>query len=236
MQLYQTTQTWGYKIRSDHHISFYHVLLSSIPPQLLADAVSEISSVQKEADGSVTIYFDAHEHIEEVLRKILSFFNQKSIEFFDTPKMYYKIPPMLRQSLLSWGLAFEGCLALLLLANEHTSLYFNGKWNYLNAKTGGLYLSPYTLLLYKDHPKIVHPVSVTNYIARKTIEQKTAHAIRNISRRMGEAQKGLEGLALLSLVEEKTTLSPKKICSIIHEKSFQITAPVYSPFFAEHSR
>lgn len=51
--------------------------------------------------------------------------------------------------------------------------------------------------------------------------------LKNIS----EAQPGLEGLALMSLVEQKTKLSQKEIRTIINEKSFGIKSPLYCTFF-----
>ena len=50
-------------------------------------------------------------------------------------------------------------------------------------------------------------------------------------RRIEQAQDGLEGLALLSMVEEKTTLQKSFITKIINDKSFQINNPIFSPFF-----
>lgn len=231
MQAYYTTQTWGYKIFSSHHFSFYHVLFDAISPLALGENIPEIKWFQKERDGSISIEVHAEVNSEYVVKKILAFFDQKSIEFFDTPRFYYKIPTNLRQSLLSWSLAFEGCLALLLLDDKSTASYLSGKWKYINAKTGGLYLSPFTLFLYTDYAKVVHPITVANYTARKAIEQTTANFIRKIFRRMEEVQAGLEGVALLSMVEEKTTLSQKSIVEAINEKSFQITLPMHSSFF-----
>jgi len=234
MQAYYTTQTWGYRIVSPSKLSFYHVLLSSIPHLLLMEKTPEIMRVEKESDGSIRIELQKEVHIEHVIKKILAFFEAKSIEFFDTPRYYYKIPENLRQSLLSWSLAFEGCLALMLLEDTHTSTYFSGKWKYINAKTGGLYMSPFTVLLHTDYAKIVHPVTLGNYSARKDIEQTTANLIRKIFRRMEQAQKGLEGIALLSMVEEKTQLNQKSITEIINQKSFQISVPSHSSFFTTY--
>ncbi len=233
MQTYHTTQTWGYKIHTPQQISFYHVLLDHIPLYVLPEHIPEIASIQKQGDGSITIQLFEEKSNEEVVKKLLAFFNQKSLDFFETPKMYYKIPTYVRQSLLSWALAFEGCLALLLLANQKTLPFFNGQWEYINSNTGGIYLSPFTIFLYEDHPKIIHPITLQNFSARKNIEQTTAMVIRKMFRRIEEAHRGLEGIALLSMVKEKTVLPSYAITKIINDKSFQIRAPIFSPFFFE---
>lgn len=231
MQSYYTTQTWGYKILSPRHISFYHLLLHRIPPQMLSEQIAEITMIEKQTDGSILIHLSLEEKAEEVVKKLLTFFNDASCRFFDTPRYYYKIPPNVRQSLLSWALAFEGCLALLLLSDKATSPFFTNQWEYVNASTGGIYLRPFTLLLYEDYPKIVHPITLGNFTARKRIEQTAAVLIRKMFRRITQAQKGLEGIALLSMVKEKTHLSQTSITKIINDKSFQVKAPHYSPFF-----
>jgi hypothetical protein len=183
-------------------------------------------------DGSIRVKITEEVHTEEIIKKLLAFFHQKSLDYFETPTVYYKIPLAMRQQLLSWALSFEGCLAMLLLADKKISGFFHGQWDYLNASTGGLYLEPFTLLLYETYPKVVHPITLQNFKARKSIEHTTVLIIRKMIHRISQAQKGLEGVALLSLVEEKTRHSPLAITRTINDKSFRIKAPVYSPFFS----
>lgn len=231
MQPYYTTQTWGYKILSEHHLIFYHILLNRIQEQFVQKYIPAIVRIDKQADQSIVVWFDHDVNILEGVKELLAFFNQKSLEFFDTPRYYYKIPMQSRQLVSSWALAFQGCLALLLLSQKRTKEHLHSQWEYINAKTGGLFLAPFTLLLYKEYPKIVHPITLTNYGARKIIEQETTVYIRKMFRRIKQAQEGLEGLALLSMVEEKTTFPKSLITKMINDKSFQITTPLFSPFF-----
>jgi hypothetical protein len=232
MQTFHTTQTWGYQIHSLQEFTFYHILLEYIPVSLLYEHIPQILSIQTQTDGSITIKISEKAHTEDVIKKLETFFHQKSLDFFETPTLQYKIPITMRQPLLSWALSFEGCLAMLLLADKKIAPFFHGQWEYINASTGGLYLEPFTLLLYEDHPKIVHPITLQNFKARKAIEQTTVRVIRKMFQRISQAQKGLEGIALLSLVEEKTFTSRLSITKTINDKSFYVKAPLYSPFFS----
>lgn len=233
MQINRITEKWGYKLLPGNRISFYHVLLSSIPQHIIANTVDGISHIERQNDDSIIIHVEPFVNTYETLKSLLSLCNKRSSDFLETPTFYYKIPHILNQSLPSWALAFEGCLALLLITDPKLRKYFRGNWEYINAPTGGLFLPPYTILLYKEYPKIVHPVTSHNFSIRKMVEQKTAHNIRNMLKRMEEAQQGLEGMALLSMVEEKTRLSTPWITKHLNEKSFQIKARIYSPFFSE---
>lgn len=226
-----TTDTWGYKFLSDTSLSFYHVLLAQVSLKELYHSLPNLQYITPRDDGSIFLRLEPFSDHQSVLSALHDFFEKKAKEHLDTPKAYYKIPPIMRQSLLSWSLAFEGCLALLLLADNNTRPFLRGNWDYINSRSGGLYLAPYTVLLYDEYPKIVHPVTVQNYTVRKTIEQTVASSIRKIVKRISEAQEGMEGLALLSLVEEKTDMTSKQISSIIDQKSTGIKAPFYSLFF-----
>nr|MBP9719588.1 hypothetical protein [Candidatus Levybacteria bacterium] len=156
MQTSVTTPTWGYKILSKQQINFYHVLLRQMPLHRITKQISGIHALEKQNDGSIVVHLSERESTEEIVKELLTFFNHTSLTFFDTPKIYYKIPKNVRQSLLSWALAFEGCLALLLLSDKRTKDFFSNQWEYVNASTGGIYLHPFTLLLYEDYPKIIH--------------------------------------------------------------------------------
>lgn len=227
MDKYSTT-TFGYKILSDNKINFYHILLPKIQLESLPHMLGE---VQKQSDGTITITIPQSSRSLDVIEQLVSFFEKKSQDFLDTPKQYYKIDNGIRQTLKSWALSFEGCIALLLTHSQQIKLLIDSNWQFINSQTGGLFLSPYTLFFYENYPKIIHPISIQSYDTRKSIEAATAMFIRRILKRIFDAQPGLEGAALLSLVEEQTLLSPKKITSIINDKSFGIQTPSYSPFF-----
>lgn len=223
---------YGYKIISDNLINFYHILLPKISIETLQMCFPHVSSVKRQQDGSITIQVAPYSSSHIIVEELISYFNKKSLEFLETPKYYYKVDYNIRQSLKSWSLAFTGCLGLLLTHNPKITLQAEKKWHYINSRVGGLFLPPFTLFLYEDYPKVIHPVIPQNYDQRKTIEYITAHIVRSMITRVKEAQPGLEGIALLSFVETKTKLPPKEIRKIINEKSFTVQTPTYSPFFA----
>lgn len=226
-----STPTWGYKIVSENKINFYHVLLPKVNLTKLYSYIPGVQSIRKQKDGSITITIRPSAFSLNIVDKIVSFFVREEQEFVETPIFSYEVPTRLRKELIPWALSFEGCLAVLLAHDPDIAALINTNWQFINANTGGLFLEPFTLFLYADHPKIIHPITVGNYEARKTIEQKTAHIIRKILKNMQEAQPGLEGLALLSLVEDKTKLSQKEITAIINEKSFGVKTPSLCTFF-----
>ena len=228
MDRYSTT-TFGYKILSDNKINFYHVLLPKVSLESLSQ---EIGQVQKQNDGTITVAIPPSSYSLNVIERLVSFFEKKRQDFLDTPKQYYKIDNGIRQTLKSWALSFQGCIALLLAHYQQTKPLIGSNWQFINSQTGGLFLSPYTLFFYKNYPKIIHPVTINSYDYRKTIEGAAAMFVRRAVKRIADAQPGLEGQALLSLIEEQTLLSSKKITSIINEKSFGIQTPTHSPLFS----
>ncbi len=223
-----STMTFGYKILSDNKINFYHVLLPKVSLESLSQVLGE---VQKQSDGTITVTVPQSSRSPDVIEQLVSFFEKKSQDFLDTPKQYYKIDDGIRQTLKSWALSFQGCIALLLAHYQQTKPLIGSNWQFINSQTGGLFLSPYTIFFYENYSKIIHPISIQSYDARKTIEGATAMFIKRVIKRTSDAQPGLEGVALLSLVEEQTLLSPKKITSIINDKSFGIQTPACSPLF-----
>ncbi len=225
-----STPAYGYKIIGKRAINFYHCLLPKIRVQTISHTIPAIENIKQQSDGSITIYIEKNASFPQVINKLLEFFDQKGDHFLDTPNSYYKITPLRRQSLLSWAFAFEGCLALLLMNDKATKSVLKD-WQFINSHVGGLYLEPYTIFLYESYPKIIHPITIQNYENRKIIEQKVAYYIRRMIGRIEDAQPGLEGLALLSLVETKTNLSAKDIQRVINDKSFAIKTPNNSPFF-----
>jgi hypothetical protein len=232
MPFVATKQVWGYTMVSAHALKFYHANLSDISDHIIGECIQGVSYIEREKDGSIIVHIENSEKAEAIFRSLLTLCTKKISGFLETPNFYYKIPPPLRQSFLSWSLAFEGCVAHLLLSDRTIRSFVRGDWEYINARTGGIYLHPYTLLFYENHPKIAHPVSIKNISQRTYIEQKTAHYIRILFRRMYEAQTHMEGMAILSLVEERTGRSAHDITQDIATKSFQVCVPLYSSFFA----
>lgn len=228
-----TTPTWGYKIVSDRQIQFYHVLLPKVKTQQLLRFIPHAQDIKHHKDGSITISLTSDAYPTMAIEKVISFFDQKTNSFLETPNYYYEIPVRIRRSLTQWSLAFQGCLALMLVHNKEIKKNITGDWEFINSLSGGLYLPPYALFLYQDHPKIIHPVSAQNSNERKIIEQETARLVRQMVKKVREAQPGLTGLALLSLLEDKTRLKAGKICEIINNKSFGVKNPIFSPFFSE---
>lgn len=227
-----TTPTWGYKIVSDRQIQFYHVLLPKVKPQTLLRSIPHAKDIKHHKDGSITISLTSDAYPTIAVEKVISFFEQKTNDLLETPNYYYDLAVRTRRSLAQWALAFQGCLALILAHNRDLKKFLKADWEFINSQVGGLYLSPYTLFLYRDHPKIIHPVSAQNSNERKIIEQEVARLVRQMVKKIQEAQPGLTGLALLSLLEDKTRLKAGKICEIINNKSFGVKNPIYSPFFS----
>lgn len=228
-----TTPTWGYKIVSDRQIQFYHVLLPKIKTQALLRFIPHAKDIKHHKDGSITISLTNNAYPTIAVESVISFFEQKTNALLETPNYYYDVLLRTRRLLAQWALSFHGCLALMLVYNKEIKKIVTADWEFINSLCGGLYLPPYTLFLYQDRPKIIHPVSAQNSNERKIIEQETARLVRQMVKKVHEAQPGLTGLALLSLPEDKTRLKAGKICEIINNKSFGVKNPIYSPFFSE---
>lgn len=229
----QTTSSWGYKVLEGNRVNFYHVLLSQLSFSLVYTILPKDYTIRKEQDGSITVFLNPYDNPEELIKKLVGFFTEKSYDFLQTPKYRYNIPFSSRKTLISWAHALQGCLALLLLADKETEQYFHDTWEFINVSTGGLFLAPFTVFLYKEFPKITHPIAMHNYQARKTIEQKSSFYIRKMIKRIEEAQQGLEGIALLSLIEEKTNFSKDQVAALIYKKSLGVQLPRFSPFFSD---
>lgn len=227
-----STTSWGYKIISANKLNFYHVSLSKVNISQIIRVAPEAREVALETDGTITIVVEKTSDMNTVLLNIIPFLNKKFKEDLYASIYYYEMKDGTRKILGNWALAFEGCLALLLVNDASVKSYIEGEWEFVNSNAGGLYLSPFTLLLYKDYPRVVQPVKYMNKEARQTIEKKTAFIIRKIVKRIEESQKGFEGLALLSLVESTTGLKSAEISEIIYRKSFEIKTPKFSPLFS----
>lgn len=228
-----TTPRWGFKILTENSINFYHVLLPKIHLNSLHNILPQARSIQKQKDGSITISVPSSENPSRVVREIVSYLKEKEKDFLSSPDFYYKMGNSTRQSLRAWALSFEGCLGILLTSDKAIQpLLENATWQFINSKVGGLYLAPFTLFLYEDHPKIIHPITIQNEAAREEIERITAQYIKSMVKRVEQAQNGFEGLALISYVEEKTGLTQEQIADHIHEKTAHVETPHYSPLFA----
>lgn len=225
----QISPNWSYKAISDTVINLYHVALNRVSIEELIKYVPEAEYVKKQNDGSVVILL-SRPYTPETIDKILSVLNSSASKFLDTPNHHYEVDPNIQNILKQWFLAFQGCLGLLLATDTEIKPYLNSQWQFINAHTGGIFFSPFTLFLYNDHPKIIHPITVRNYDARAAIEYIAAVTIRTMLKRLKEAQPGFEGLALLSMVEDKTNLTQKEIIKIINDKSYRIVNPKLSPF------
>lgn len=159
-------------------------------------------------------------------------YTHHSLDSLKSPLYYYRVEPILRQTLAQWIIAFEGCLALLLTTNTnlHKKLgIYNAQWNYLNSLFGGIVVGSYAIVLFNSFPKVVHPATHSSQAIRKEIEQLAALFIRQLLKRMQEAQPGMEGIAMLSLIENKTQISPHFATQIINEKALSIKTPSQSP-------
>lgn len=226
------TPTWGYKIVSDREISFYHILLEKIPVRELYQVVKDASGIKKQPDGSIMIFIQEASTPETVVHQVRTYLEQRGQALLETNNYYYVIDEVTQRVLKEWALTVEGAIALLLVHDKKLAPLLSGEWELINSPIGGLYLAPYTLIFYEDHPKILHPIAIGNMEDRKHIEIAAASYIRKIVKRVKEAQKGQEGLALVSLLEEKTMLSIQEIASTINRKARNVMTPKRSPLFS----
>ena len=230
MKYQQLSPDWSYKTISDTTISMYHVVFTKVPLDEIRRDIVGAKYIEKKDDGSLVIeLYD--QYTPETLRKILAILDEKASQFLEVPNFYYYVDKPTRDILKEWFLAFQGCLAFLL--SEHPGIkHLLSDWQFINSYAGGIYLNPFTLFLYSDHPKIIHPVTVRNYDERSMIENITAATIRAMVGRLKEAQPGYEGMALLSMVKDKTNLDQKEIVKRINDKCYGIVTPKHSPFFS----
>src|SRR5581483_8799493 len=225
-----STPVWGYKKVSDNSINFYHKLLSRISLSSLYTYIHDVSEIIYEQDGSITLVLQTPDKATAVIERILSFFDQRSAQLLETPNYYYKIDGKDRQILRTWMLSLEGCLAFLLTNDSQVPFLLGASWDFLNSKAGGLSIGDFTLLLDRDYPKVIHPITAYNYTKRDKIEEKTTEMIRKMTKRISQAQPRYEGVGLLSFVESKTNLPTNAIVNLLNEKSRGIQAPFESPF------
>lgn len=225
----QPTSSWGYKITTDTSIDVYHRLLPRIDLKTICETITDVKEICKKDDGSIAIITDSPSHIYRAIEEVGKLFAEVENQYIDTPNCYYHVSLRVKTLMKEWLLAFEGALGILLTNDEKVVKNFTGAWQYINSPVGGLFLEPFTIFLYQSYAKVIHPVTIQNYAVRHMIEQKIAQRVNGIARRMDQSQKGFEGLAMLSYVEEKTNLSTKEIVRLINEKSYRIKAPTRSP-------
>lgn len=228
-----STNTWGYNIPSPEKINFYHVLLEKISLKAICENLDHVREISKKSDGSITLTLESAQFSTQIVQDIAGFFEKIEKNFLDCPNYAYQLDSNVKQILRQWGLAFEGCLAILLTNDKELKGKISENWKYINSKAGGLSFGQYTLIFYKQHAKILHPIFSHNYDFRNCFEQKTSRYMQKIGKRMLEAQPGFEGVAMLSFVEEEIKLTSKEIVKMIFEKSYNIASPVYAAFLDE---
>lgn len=209
------------------------MLLPKVNLEKLHRKVPQAKTIRQHKDGSISVYVPRNTRHEQVVEELISYFNKKTSNYLETPNYYYRNDPSIRQILIQWSLSFEGCLALLLLSDPKTARLIDPEWQCINSYVGGLFLSPYTLFFYADRVKIIHPITLQNFEARKTIEQVSASYVRSLLRVFKRAKRELKGVAMAKYVSRRTRLTNKEITTIVNEKSSGVKTPIYSGFFAE---
>lgn len=226
-----STTSWGYQVVSANKLNFYHISLANVSISQILKVAPKAREVSLEKDGTITISVEKTRDMSEILLEIIPFLNRRLKEELYSTRYFYKMKDKTRKILGNWALAFEGCLALLLVNDKTVKKYIDDTWEFVNSTAGGLYLSPFTLLFYKDYPRVIQPVKYMNKEARQAMEKRASFIVRKIIKRIEESQKGYEGLALISLVENATGLKSSEISEIVYGKSFGIKTPKFSPLF-----
>ncbi|MBI4079504.1 MAG: hypothetical protein HY429_04390 [Candidatus Levybacteria bacterium] len=229
-----STDTWGYTILSNTSVNFYHVLLPKVNAEELSQSLSGVLEIIRNIDGSITVTFSSGSSLPFGLKDLISYFFEQE-KLLDAVTYTYEISPQTRVMLKSWFVAMEGCLAILLTHESEFASIFQEEWEIINSNIGGLFISPYTIFLYENYSRVIHPVTSRNFDTRRAIEQKTAKFVRGIVRRMEAAQPGMEGVAMVSYVVEKTGATESAITDLIHQKCIGIKTPEYAPFFTGFS-
>lgn len=219
---------WGFKQLTKTRVTFYHPLLYKYTHQLIP-YLSPGFKLKENEDGSITIIVASPFRAKTVIQEMVAFFNKLDTQSFETSHHGYRIPSKVKPVLKGMPLAFEGCVAIILMSDVQNSTWMSDKWQFINSGIGGLFIDPFTLLFYTDYVKVIHPVTSQNYYMRDRIERIAATAVGKIMQWVEEAQPGYEGLAMLSYVEEKTRISRKKIVEIINQKANQVQDPKYFP-------
>ena len=223
----QVSANWGFKQLTKNSIVFYHTSLAKYKHQIKY-YLSSGYRLKENIDGSITIAASPA-LIKTITQEMIIFFNQIDENLSETSNYYYTVPSCVKPILKGLPLAFEGCIAIILMSDIQNSSWINRDWQFINSRIGGLFIEPFTLLFYTNYSKVIHPINAGNFYARDKIERTVATAVQRILQRIEEAQPGYEGLAMLSYVEEKTSMSRQEIVDIINQKSNQIQNPKYFP-------
>ena len=225
-----TTNPWGYKIVSDNAISFYHSVLPKIELTKVHTILPHAQKIVKQQDGGMFVSFPFPVYPGVVAKKLLTTLEEEAGLYMETKPSRYAIDEALRDTIKPFFLAFQGCIALLLV-NDFTLAVYKKEWSFSNTQTGEVYIGIYSLRLYKEFSKIVNPITPETYDTRTLLEQTITGHIRSLCKRIQQAQPEYEGIAMLSYVEEKTMLQQKEINKRIDTRCFDIIYPSKSPFF-----
>lgn len=182
-------------------------------------------------DKSIVITTETPIELEILIKDLENILENFEMLFAQTENYTYKVSLKNKIFLRDWFLSVEGAIALIVLCLSSSLRMKPYDFELINSNVGGIYIHPFTILFHADHAKIIHPIQVSNFFLREQIERIIATSMKGILQRVGEAQEGYEGLALLSYVEEKTKLSPAFIARIINEKTRKVITPKYSPMF-----
>lgn len=229
MDHYSNT-TWGYKLLDKTRLNFYHVLLPRIDALALTHVLHN-DFFFMEKDKSLTVLLSDKTSAKEAIEKLLSFFSAKEQDFTVTPAHIVRAENNVRMLLKGWSLAFFGCIAMLLVSDDTVSKNIHKNWEFINAKTGGLYLHPFTMIFEEHGPRILHPATMQNYDSRLRIEAAACSYMQKIITRIEDAQQGFEGVAVISPVKEQTGMRTHEIAHLLNKKAFGVQNPDHCLFF-----
>ncbi len=210
---------YGYNVMSENVLEFFHVLLDQVSLKMLCQEIAGIDEIEKLSDGSIAI---TTKTIVSTLRSCIAYFEKMQSNYWDTPQSLFQIDTSMQKQLIYWGSSFQGCIAMLLTKDPSFSSLYNHSWNFLKSQIGGIFVSPYTILFYENHAKIIHPITIQNYNERKLIEETIAKYATSIATILKRTKSENEGATLISFVAALTQLDEKSITENILEKSLFI--------------
>lgn len=222
------TKEWGYRILSPTSLNFYHIILPQIGIKNLSKNLRSFRSIELMDDKSVILTTETPLDRELLIQELEELLKKMELQFAQTQKFTYKITVKHKVFLKNWFLSIEGGIALIAIAKCEDLKLGPYDFELIDSPVGGIYLHPFTILFNLDHAKVIHPIKISNFFLREQIEKVISVSMRGILQRADESQRGFEGLALLSYIQERTGLSPKLIGNIINEKARMISMPKYS--------
>ena len=223
------TKEWGYRILSPTSLNFYHIILGQIGLGSLIENLRNFKSIELLWDKSVLITTETPLDLQILVVELQELLQGMGAKFAQTQKFSYKITKKHKDFLKNWFLSIEGGIALMIIAKCYELKLKPYDFELIDSKVGGLYIHPFTILFDWDHAKVIHPIRVSNFFLREKIEKDISIFMRGILQRVEDSQRGFEGLALLSYIQERTDLSPKLIGNIINEKARMVSQPKLSP-------